>query len=204
AVIPFDDDGRTRGSEDASHTSVAHFDVDCRAALGYLGKHRNVAPGQIGAAGFCLGGHLAFRAAVHPEGRGTACFYGAGIHSGKLGEDADAGSLQRAPEIRGELLLVWGRDDPHIPEDGRERIAASLREVGASFSERLYQAEHAFMRDEGARYDAQATDQAFGEMISLFLRVFPVGLWFLICCFSLCVFYVIYVFVLFYGSIYVH
>jgi dienelactone hydrolase len=28
------------------------------------------------------------------------------------------------------------------------------------------------MRDEGARYDPEATDQAFGEMISLFRRVF--------------------------------
>jgi len=175
AVIPFDDDGRTRGLEDASHTSVAHFDVDCRAALGYLGKHRNVAPGQIGAAGFCLGGHLAFRAALQPEVRATACFYGTGIHNGKLGEDADAGSLQRAAEIRGELLLVWGILDPHIPEEGRGRIEATLREAGVSFSERLYQAEHAFMRDEGARYDGEATDQAFGEMIGFFRRVFPLG-----------------------------
>ena len=175
AVIPFDDDGRTRGLEDASHTSVAHFDLDCRAALGYLGKRRNVSPGQIGAAGFCLGGHLAFRAALQPEVRATVCFYGTGIHNGKLGQDADAGSLQRATEIRGELLLVWGINDPHIPEAGRGRIAATLRDAGVSFSERLYQAEHAFMRDEGPRYDAEATDQAFGEMISFFRRVFRPG-----------------------------
>src|SRR2546427_2480029 len=172
AVIPFDDDGRTRGLENASHTSVAHFDVDCRAALTYLTEHPNVAQGQIGAAGFCLGGHLAFRAALQPEVRATVCFYGTGIHNGKLGEDADAGSLQRAAEIRGELLLVWGILDPHIPEEGRGRIEATLREAGVSFSERLYQAEHAFMRDEGARYDGEATDQAFGEMISFYRRAF--------------------------------
>ena len=175
AVIPFDDDGRSRGLENASQTSVAHFDLDCRAALSYLTKHPNVAPEQIGAAGFCLGGHLAFRAALQPEVRATACFYGTGIHNGKLGEDADAGSLQRAAEIRGELLLVWGIDDPHIPEHGRERIAGTLRAAGTSFSQQLYQAEHAFMRDEGARYDPEATDQAFGEMIGFYRRVFPCG-----------------------------
>jgi carboxymethylenebutenolidase len=174
-AIPFDDDGRTRGLENASHTSVAHFDLDCRAALAYLTEHPNVAQGQLGAAGFCLGGHLAFRAALQSEVRATACFYGTGIHNGKLGQDADAGSLQRAAEIRGELLLVWGINDPHVPEVGRETIAATLRAAGTSFSERLYQAEHAFMRDEGARYDPEATDQAFGEMISLFRRVFPPG-----------------------------
>jgi carboxymethylenebutenolidase len=175
AVIPFDDDGRTRGLENASHTSVAHFDLDCRAALTYLTEHPNVAQGQIGAAGFCLGGHLAFRAALQPEVRATVCFYGTGIHNGKLGEDADAGSLQRAAEIRGELLLVWGILDTHIPEEGRKIIDAALREAGNSFSQRLYQAEHAFMRDEGARYDPEATDQAFGEMISFYRRVFPRG-----------------------------
>src|SRR3989442_1129844 len=175
AVIPFDDDGRTRGLEDASHTSVGHFDLDCRAALTYQTEHPNVAQGQIGAAGFCLGGHLAFRAALQPEVRATACFYGTGIHNGKLGQDADASSLQRAAEIRGELLLVLGRDDPHIPEAGRKIIEAALRESGTTFSERLYHAEHAFMRDEGARYDPEATDQAFGEMISFFRRVFTVG-----------------------------
>jgi carboxymethylenebutenolidase len=172
-VIPFDDDGRTRGLGNATKTSVAHFDADCRSALTYLTEHPAVAPGQLGAAGFCLGGHLAFRAALQPEVRATVCFYGTGIHNGKLGQDADAGSLQRAAEIRGELLLVWGIFDPHIPDEGRATIAAALREAGASFSERLYRAEHAFMRDEGARYDGEATDQAFGEMIALCRRVFP-------------------------------
>ena len=52
-------------------------------------------------------------------------------------------------EIRGELLLVWGKLDPHIPEEGRSRIAERLREAGVVFSERIYEAEHAFMRDEG-------------------------------------------------------
>jgi len=172
-VIPFDDAGRTRGLEDAAKTPVEHFDADCRALLDYLDGHPSVEPGRLAAGGFCLGGHLAFRAALRPEVRATACFYGTGIHNGKLGRDADAGSLRRAAEIRGELLLVWGEGDPHIPEDGREMVAAALREAGARFNVRTYPAEHAFMRDEGARYDPEATDAAFGEMISLYRRAFP-------------------------------
>src|SRR5205085_4985844 len=34
-VIPFDDEGRTRGLDDAAHTRVAEFAADCRAALDY-------------------------------------------------------------------------------------------------------------------------------------------------------------------------
>jgi carboxymethylenebutenolidase len=171
-VIPFDDAGRTLGLEDARNTSVAHFDLDCRTVLDDLHQHSAVAPGQVGAAGFCIGGHLAFRAALQPDVRATVCFYGTGIHNGALGKDADAGSLQRAAEIRGELLLVWGALDPHIPEKGRQKIEEALREAGANFSQRLYQAEHAFMRDEGDRYDPEATDEAFSEMMGLYRRVF--------------------------------
>jgi carboxymethylenebutenolidase len=171
AVIPFDDAGRTRGLEDASKTPVAHFDEDRRAALDYLARHPKVAPGKLGAMGFCIGGHLAFRAALEPDVRATVCFYGTGIHNGKLGQDADAGSLARAGEIRGKLLMVFGSQDPHVPAEGRDIVGGRLRESGVDYSIKLYPAEHAFMRDEGPRYDPEATDQAFGDMIALFRKV---------------------------------
>lgn len=170
-VIPFDDAGRTRGLEDAAKTPVADFDADCRATLDYLAGHPRVAEAKLAAMGFCIGGHLAFRAALQKDVRATACFYGTGIHNGKLGRDADAGSLQRAGEIEGELLLVFGTLDPHVPEPGRAKIEGALREAGTNFSIKLYPAEHAFMRDEGARYDPVATDEAFAEMIKFFRRV---------------------------------
>jgi len=169
-VIAFDDAGRARGLEDASRTSVAEFDADCRAALDYLAAHTRVAAGRLAAAGFCIGGHLAFRAALHRDVRATACFYPTGVHDGRLGADSDAGTLARAREIRGEMLLVFGSEDPHVPEEGREKIAAALREAGASFELKLYAAEHAFMRDEGPRYDPEAADAAFADMLKLFRR----------------------------------
>jgi dienelactone hydrolase len=36
----------------------------------------------------------------------------------------------------------------------------------------LYPAEHAFTRDEGPRFDPEATDLAFAEMVRLFRSVF--------------------------------
>jgi carboxymethylenebutenolidase len=171
-AIPFDDGGRTRGQDDAAKTPVAHFDEDRRAALDYLAQHRLVAEGQLGAMGFCIGGHLAFRAALEPDVRATVCFYGTGIHDGKLGRDADAGSLARAGEIRGKLLMLWGSADPHVPETGRAVIDGKLREAKVDYQVKLYTAEHAFTRDEGPRYDSEATDQSFAEMIGLFRTVF--------------------------------
>jgi carboxymethylenebutenolidase len=168
SVIPFDDVGRTRGLDDATRTPVAHFDADCRLALDFLARHPAVAPGALGAAGFCIGGHLAFRAALQPDVKATVCFYATGVHNGKLGRDEDAGSLQRAAEIRGRMLLVWGTQDPHIPEAGRLAIEAALRASGTAFEQRHFEAEHAFMRDEGPRFDPAACDAAFAEALAFF------------------------------------
>jgi carboxymethylenebutenolidase len=172
SVIPFDDAGRTRGQQDAAKTPVADFDADCRSGLDWLARHPSVAHGRIGAVGFCIGGHLAFRAAFQPDVRATACFYGTGIHDGKLGQDADAGSLARAREIQGELLMIFGTKDPHVPDTGRETIDNALKNSGVHFRTLLYPADHAFTRDEGPRFDPESTDLAFAEMIGLFRKVF--------------------------------
>ena len=174
-AIPFDDAGRMRGMEDAAKTSVSEFDADARAAFDWLANDRRVVPGMRGAAGFCIGGHLAWRAALQPDCRATACFYATGVHNGKLGRDTDAGSLARVGDIRGELLMVFGTLDPHVPEEGRAAIEAALAAAGVRNRIELYHAEHAFMRDEGTRYDPEATDLAFRSMIALFKRAFSGG-----------------------------
>ena len=167
-AIPFDDAGRKRGQQAAAQTPVAHFDEDCRSGLDWLAEYSKVKRGKIGGVGFCIGGHLAFRAAFQPDVLATVCYYGTGIHDGKLGQDADAGSLARAKDVGGELLMIFGTKDPHVPDEGRERIDLALRNSGVRYRTLLYEAAHAFTRDEGPRFDPEATDLAFKEMIELF------------------------------------
>lgn len=170
AAIAFDDVGRTRGSDDAKKTSVAEIDADCRAALAALKAMPNVAAAKIAAVGFCIGGHLAFRAALQPDVKASACFYPTGLHDGELGRDPDAGTLERAAQIRGDLLIVFGSKDPHVPESGRAKVASALRAAGTSHTVSLYDGEHAFMRDEGPRYDPELTDAAWSEAIAFIRR----------------------------------
>ena len=160
---------RARAIGASAKLPTADFDADIRAALDHLADHPKVAPGRLAAAGFCFGGHLAFRAALLPEVKATACFYGTGIHDDKLGSDP-AQSLALANEIRGKLLMVFGTLDPHIPEEGRTKIDEALKLAKVDYEIKLYPAEHTFMRDEGARHDPEATDRAFGAMIELFRR----------------------------------
>jgi carboxymethylenebutenolidase len=164
-AIPFDDDGRTRGLANQKKTAVAEFDADARKVVDWLRGQTD----RIGAVGFCIGGHLAFRAALMPEVKGSACFYPTGLQNGALGKDTDAATLARVAEIRGELLMVFGAQDPHVPEDARKVIDDALR--NARVTKRVFDAEHAFMRDEGLRYDAEATDAAFAEAVAFLRRV---------------------------------
>jgi carboxymethylenebutenolidase len=167
-AIAFDDPGRDRGMDDAKRMRVRDFDDDIAVLLEFLKGNEHVIPGAIGAAGFCLGGHLAFRAAFSPAVKATACFYPTGLHDGELAQDADAGSLALAARIRGFLLIVFGTADPHTDAAGREVVAAGLAATSVRQRISSYDAAHAFMRDVGARWDPKTTDEAFAEALAMF------------------------------------
>jgi carboxymethylenebutenolidase len=167
-AIAFDDPGRDRGMDDAKRMRVSDFDDDIAVLVNFLDGHAAVVPGAIGAVGFCLGGHLAFRAAFSPAVKATACFYPTGLHDGDLAQDADAGSLALAERIRGFLLIVFGTADPHSDVAGRDVVAAGLAATNVRHRISLYDAAHAFMRDVGARWDPKTTDDAFAEALAMF------------------------------------
>lgn len=160
---------RTLALESTERMELAWFDDDRRALIAWMQSQPSIDPTRILACGWCLGGHLAFRAATDPAVQATACFYATGLHDDTVGNaHGTAPSLAAAHDIHGPLLLVWGTRDPHIPEAGRAKIRRALDEAKVSAHVRLYDAEHAFMRDEGARYDPAATDRAFADMLELF------------------------------------
>jgi len=171
-AIAFDDPGRDRGMADAKRMRVRDFDDDIAALIAFLERDARVTPGAIGAVGFCLGGHLAFRAAFLPAVKVTVCFYPTGLHDGELAGDPDAGSLALAHTIRGALLIIFGTADPHTDAAGREVVAAGLAAAGIDHRIAFYDAAHAFMRDVGPRWDPQATDVAFAEAVALVRSTF--------------------------------
>lgn len=149
--------------------TVDALDADRRTVLAWMQQDAGIDDGRLLACGWCIGGHLAFRAAQEPTIRATACFYATGLHSDTVGgAHGTATSLAGASRIGGPLLMVWGTRDPHIPQAGRTKIHRALEDAGTDFHVRLYDAEHTFMRDEGARHDPLATDRAFRDMLELF------------------------------------
>ncbi len=169
-VLGYDDAGKEKGNGYKALTPLGSFDDDARVVLAALRGHPSC-NGRLGAAGVCLGGHLAFRAALNPVVRACACFYPTDLHTGTLGTGGDADSLRRAGDVKGELMMVWGRQDPHIPFEGRRMILESLHNAGVWFTWHEFNGEHAFLRDEGPRFYPAAARMALGLAFDLFHRV---------------------------------
>ena len=173
-VLPYDQGGSDRGNELKYAKELASYDADARAVLDHL-KSRADCTGTLGAMGICLGGHLAFRAALEPDVRGTVCFYATDLHTASLGKGKHDDSLARAEEIRGELLMVWGRQDPHTPLAGRMSVLDRLNEAGVRFNWHEVNGAHAFLRDEGPRYDPELAHSLYGLVFAFFHRRLGAG-----------------------------
>ena len=169
-ILGYDDVGKDKGNAYKHLTKLATFDDDAKVVIRALQQHPR-SNGRLGAFGVCIGGHLSYRAAFNPEILATACFYPTDIHSGTLGVGKNADSLARAADIRGELLMVFGRQDPHVPLEGRIKIHDALERSGVFYTWHEFNAAHAFMRDEGDRFDPALARQCFGLARDLFKRV---------------------------------
>ena len=168
-VLAYDEAGAARGNQHKITKTLSSYDGDARATLDYL-KTSPHCTGKLGVVGICIGGHLAFRAAMQPDVQAAACFYATDIHKRGLGQGTHDDSLDRIGKITGELLMIWGRQDPHIPREGRALIYNALSDAGAHFQWHEFNAAHAFMRDEGPRYDPAAARICYDMALELFHR----------------------------------
>lgn len=168
-VLGYDEAGAARGNRHKITKPLSSYDSDARAALDYLASSPHCT-GKLGVMGICIGGHLAFRAAMQSDVLAAACFYATDIHKRGLGQGTHDDSLDRIGDITGELVMIWGRQDPHIPREGRALIYNALSDAGVQFQWHEFNAAHAFMRDEGPRYDPAAARICYDMALELFHR----------------------------------
>ncbi|CAM9874535.1 unnamed protein product [Chrysoparadoxa australica] len=127
----------------------------------------------------CLGGHLAFRCALQPEVTAAACLFATDIQQGSLGKGGDD-TLSRIPELAAggkEMLMVFGKQDNHVPFEGRALIHKTLSEAGVDFQWCELNARHAFIRDEMSkgRYDPALASIVHQLCTELFHRRLVLG-----------------------------
>ena len=152
--------GRLRGNADAKATPVAAYDADAGAVLDWLSEQSSVDGQQLASFGFCLGGHLALRAAFDQRVKAAVCCYPTGLPDGVRGADR-ADTLERLNQIQAAVFTVFGSLDPHVPPEALQQVLAAFQASGINHSSRLFEADHTFMRDDGLRWDPQAADEAW-------------------------------------------
>jgi len=151
-AFAYDKAGTDRGNLLKTTKSINAFDADARSVINFL-RATGECNQRIATMGICLGGHLAFRAAMNVEISAGICLYATDIHKRSLGAGMNDNTLDLIPSLKAEMLMIWGRQDPHISGDGRRLIYDSLTAADVTFTWHEFNAEHAFMRDEGHRYD---------------------------------------------------
>ncbi|CAE6449681.1 unnamed protein product [Rhizoctonia solani] len=155
---------------------VAAYDEDAKLSVDLLVSLSNCT-GRVAATGMCLGGHLAFRAAFDPRVLASVCFFATDIHSKTLGKGKNDDSLVKVErgdlsDGRTELVMIFGKQDTHVPRAGRDLIRKTLEDANVTFSWLEVQAQHAFIRDEQSkgRWDAALTKSCFNFMMEVFDR----------------------------------
>ncbi len=168
-ALAYDSAGADRGNALKITKPLDGYDADARAVLAHLSKHP-ACTGKLGVMGICIGGHLAFRAAMNPEVLATTCFYATDIPKRGLGLGTNDNTLDRIPELRGEMLMIWGRQDPHAPFEGRRIIHDTMEAAGVCYQWHEVNGAHAFIRDEGPRYNPVLAQQGYALALEMYKR----------------------------------
>lgn len=138
------------------------------AGLAALLQRPEVNPERVAATGYCFGGAMALELAR--DGRDIAAVIGFHCHLATSTPTAKGA-------IKGKVLVCIGADDPTIDAAQRAAFETEMREAGADWQMNLYGGVvHSFTNPravefgspEFARYDRNADNRSWSEMLRLF------------------------------------
>jgi carboxymethylenebutenolidase len=139
-----------------ANTPPEQLVADLQAGIGELEKR--VSDAKVGAVGFCFGGGITWNLLQAGEQRLAAAipFYG------PAPENPDFSRAKAA------VLAIYGEQDERV-NASRERAEAALKAAGLTYEVRTFAgAGHAFFNDTGPRYNAEAAQQAWQDMLDWF------------------------------------
>ena len=178
APLAYDGPGTDAGNDWKVAKEVSAYDEDATLSIDHL-VGLETCTGRVGATGMCLGGHLAYRCALDRRIQAAVCYFATDLHQHSLGRGKSDDSLDRAGDIKGELVMIFGKKDNHVPPEGRDLIRKTLHEKGVCFSfYEVSHAQHAFIRDElsKGRFDAAIAGVCFTMLKELFDRTLKLDL----------------------------
>lgn len=132
---------------------IADIEATRAVAAGLAGT-----TGKVGAVGYCLGGHMAYRTAAETAIDATVGYYGVGINE----------VLDLAKGIKKPLMLHIAEKDGFVPPEAQAKIAEGLGGNPLVTLHTYAGQEHAFARVGGAHYDKASADLANDRTLAFF------------------------------------
>lgn len=170
-VFNADVEGTAKGNLLKKSTKLEDWENDVKVLVSAL-KQNERCSGRIGVIGHCIGGHLSLRAALNPDILCACSFFPTDVHSGTLGLGEKADTIERFNDIKGEVTIVWGRQDPHIPDEGRLKVYQAIQKSTVKHTWHEFNANHTFLMDNDpkGRYDASVSEICFHIIFDVFYR----------------------------------
>jgi len=141
-----------------ANTPPEQLVADLQAGIDEL--ERRVPDAKIGAVGFCFGGGMTWNLLQAGEQRLAAAvpFYG------PAPENPDFSHAKAA------VLAIYGEQDERV-NASRDRAETALKAAGLTYQIRTFAgAGHAFFNDTGPRYNAEAAQQAYRQVLDWYAQ----------------------------------
>jgi carboxymethylenebutenolidase len=141
------------------------FDVDAgvgdiAATIAHIRKDAGC-NGKVGAVGYCLGGQLAFLTATRTDADGSVSYYGVGLEN----------RVAEAEKLTHPLLIHIAEEDEFTPKAAQAVILAALKDHPQIEVHTYPGCNHAFAREGGAHFNAEAAKLANGRTLQFFQKV---------------------------------
>lgn len=139
---------------------MSKFDADAgvRDVQATLTHVRGLGPSKAGVMGYCLGGLVAFLAACRTDSDASVAYHGGGIHK----------HLDEAGNLKKPLMLHNAMKDSFIPRAALDQIRNALGGNPLVAIHEYAKQDHAFTREGGAHYDADAAREAGAHTAAFF------------------------------------
>jgi len=148
------------GREQAAKLTLEGLEADCLALQAWADGDARTKGLPMAAAGYCMGGRIAYLAHTLLPLACAVSYYGGQIHT----------LLDRVPQLHGQHLFFWGGADTMIPFEQRKLVQEALLAHKRTFlSVEFANAGHGFFCDERPTYDPDAAHLAW-EMTLRFLK----------------------------------
>lgn len=131
--------------------------VDLKASLAHL-RGLDACNGKAGTVGFCLGGMLAYLMAVHSDADCNVAYYGVGLDE----------RLDVADKIDKPTILHIAEEDGFVSKEAQAKINEGLAGHPHVSLYNYPGVDHAFARNDGINYDADAATQANERTMACF------------------------------------